>query len=81
MELLWLTLGLWRCWLGGGIGKNWPIKSGITSLQLAAALLLVYLATWPLTWQLTLIHAIGVLAIARLHGHGPMLQEIGRAHV
>lgn len=74
MGLLWLLLGIWRCWLGGGIGKDWPMKSGLRYVQYSAALLLVYFATWPLSWELTLIHAIGVLALARIYGHGPMLQ-------
>lgn len=74
MSFLFLLLGLWRCWLGGGIGKDWPVKSGLRYVQLIALLLLVYAATWHASWQITLIDAIALLAIARGYGHGPMLQ-------
>lgn len=74
MEFLFLLLGLWRCWLGGGIGKDWPVKSGLRYVQLIALLLLVYAATWHASWQVTLIDAIAIALIARGYGHGPMLQ-------
>lgn len=74
MIWFWLLLGLWRDWLGRGIGDGWPIKKGLTQLQYAAGLLLVYLATWHDPWPVTLIDAIGVLALARWYQHGPMLE-------
>lgn len=72
MHLLFLTLGLWRCWLGRGIGDGFPVAKGLTYVQYAAALLLVYIATWADPWQITLVDAIGVLALARIYGHTPM---------
>lgn len=74
--MIWLfaTLGLWRCWLGGGIGKGWPVKSGLTYVQYSAALLIAFLATWHSAWPVTLVDGVGILALARWHGHGPMLQ-------
>lgn len=74
MEFAFLFLGLWRCWLGGGIGKDWPVKSGLRYVQLIAILLLVYIATWHAPWHITLIDAIAILLVARGYGHGPMLQ-------
>lgn len=73
MELFWLLLGLWRCWLGGGIGKDWPAHSR-TAVQLLSGMVLVAIATWSAPWDLTLIHAIAIVAVARIYGHGPMLQ-------
>jgi hypothetical protein len=73
-HLIFPLLGLWRSWLGGGIGKDWPFKSGLTWLQYALALLLVYAATWHDPWQVTAIDGVGVILLARIYGHGPMLQ-------
>lgn len=73
MNYLFLALGLWRSWLGGGIGKDWPITKGLGMLQYAAAILLAFAANhWA--WKIGLIDGLGIIALARVYGHGPMLR-------
>ena len=65
-----ILLGLWRCWLGGGIGKGWPFENGLDWVQYAALIALVYLSgtEFPLT------NAIFLLILARGAKHSAMLR-------
>lgn len=70
-----LCLGLWRCWLGGGIGKDWPIKRGLTWLQYAVLAVIVGAARWGEYWAYPVMEWVCILILARGLGHGPMLQN------
>ena len=69
---VYLLLGAWRSWLGGGIGKDWPTRHGIAWVQYLALAAVPFGASWP-DWHLALTNYIGVLLLARGYGHGPML--------
>lgn len=72
LGLLFLMLGLWRSWLGGGIGKDFPPKF-LTGTQYIALLGLVMAASWP-NWRVGGVNALGLLLLARGYIHGPMLR-------
>jgi len=74
MSFALLSLGLWRCWLGGGIGKDWPIKRGLTWLQYAVLAVIVAVARWDQYWAYPVMEWASILILARGLGHGPMLQ-------
>lgn len=74
MSALLLTLGLWRCWNGGGIGKDWPVHRGLVPLQYAALALLLGIACWcGLRWQVAAVHFVGLYLLADGSPLGVML--------
>lgn len=62
-------LGLWRLWLGGGLGKS-AIAAEYGMVLVLAAL---QWGTSHMSWQLCAVDAVGILFLARSLGHGPML--------
>jgi hypothetical protein len=73
MIYIYLLLGLWRSWLGGGIGKDWPMHNGLRAVQCVLLALLSMVATHP-NWQVGAINAVGLLVLAVGYGHAPMLR-------
>src|SRR5690348_17059652 len=69
MTWLWLLLGVWRSWLGGGIGKDFA-----KPVQLPAVALLAVAASWHHPIYIMAVNAAMVIILARGYGHGPMLR-------
>lgn len=70
MSALWVILGSWRLWLGGGIGAGF-----LKWAQLPVLVLLAFDAS-PVWWPF-IINAIGLLVLARGFPHGYMLKYQG----
>lgn len=71
MTYLFLFLGLWRSWLGGGIGKDWPTAHGLMWVQYVALVSTMFAASGD--WRIGAVNASMALLLARGYGHGPML--------
>jgi len=69
MNWLFLLVGAWRIWLGGGILKDWPLKNGVEWLQYVLILTLALFASD--SWRHGVTNGIGLLVLARIYGHGP----------
>jgi hypothetical protein len=70
MSFIFLALGLWRSWLGGGIGAGFPPKLGTVTRYLALAVICA--AATGGDWTQGGVAFVALLAMARALPHGPM---------